>query len=64
MDNQIFEENEIKKNDNLLSYKEQYEEIKGNSIRKRSNVKKIQKNFLKKKNIWKNILKKMVEMFI
>ena len=34
MDNQIFEENKRTKNENLLSYKDQYEEIKGNSIRK------------------------------
>ncbi len=33
MDNPIFEENKRTKNENLLSYKEQYEEKKGNSIR-------------------------------
>ena len=45
MDNQIFEENKRTKNENLFSYKEQFEEIKGNSIRKEVMLKKYQKKF-------------------
>ena len=45
MDNQIFEENKRTKNENLFSYKEQFEEIKGNSIRKEVMLKKFQKKF-------------------
>ena len=51
MDNQIFEENKRTKNENLLSYKDQYEEIKGNSIRKEVMIKNTKKNFLILKNI-------------
>ncbi len=45
MDNPIFEENKRTKNENLLSYKEQYEEKKGNSIRKEVIIKKYKKIF-------------------
>ena len=58
MDNQIFEEKKRTKNENFLSYKAQYEEIKGNSIRKEVMLKKYQKKFFDVEKYMKKHFKK------